>query len=462
MAVDAAETTIDRSDEEGTGALKRVVGSRLLFFFIVGDMLGGGIYALVGEVGGEVGGAIWAAFLAAFVMASLTAFAYVELVTKYPRAAGAALYVNRAFKRPFVTFVVAFIVMASGLTSAATLARGFAGDYLTAFVDAPVVLSAIAVLVVLALVNLWGVGESVKLNVAFTLIEIVGLMIIVGVGIAALTGGGGGGSEVDLSRNLEFAGDSSPWLVVLAGASLAFYALIGFEDSVNLAEEVRRPSRAFPIALFGGLVAAGVIYVVVTVVASAVVPTDALADSDGPLLEVIRRGPGGVSEELFSAIALFALANGALINMIMASRLMYGMSEEGILPPVFGKVLPGRRTPVVAIALSAVIAIVLAITGDLGDLADTTVLLLLLVFAVVNVSVLVLRRESVGHDHYVAPTALPALGAVVSLGLATQNEAGTWLRAGLLVALGLVLWAVNRALGGEGRRPDAEEITLDV
>lgn len=431
-----------REDARGGGApgeLRRVVGPGLLFFFIVGDMLGGGIYALVGEVGAEVGGAIWTAFLAAFVLASMTAFAYVELVTKYPRAAGAALYVNQAFRRPFVTFLVAFAVMCSGITSAAALARGFAGDYLVTFADVPVVPAALVLILALAAVNLVGVGESVRVNLVFTVIELTGLLIIIGIGVAAFAAG-----DAEPARNLEFAEGSSPWLAVLGGASLAFYALIGFEDSVNLAEEVRDPVRAFPRALFGGLLVAGLIYLAVTVVASAVVPTDALADSDGPLLEVIRRGPGGVPESLFSAIALFALANGALINLIMASRLVYGMAEEGIVPRSLSRVLPGRRTPVVAIVLTTALAVVLAATGDLGDLADTTVLLLLLVFTVVNISVLVLRREVVAHAHYRAPTVLPVLGAVVCLALLTQNEAATWGRAGLLLLMGALLWVLTR------------------
>lgn len=157
-------------------------GPGLLFFFVLGDMLGGGIYALVGEVGGVVGGAIWVPFLVAFVLASLTAAAYVELVTKYPRAAGAALYVNTAFGRPFLTFLVAFAVMCSGITSAAALARAFAGDYLVTFVDTPVQLGALGLLVALAAVNLWGVKESVRVNAAFTVIEVIGVLIILTVG----------------------------------------------------------------------------------------------------------------------------------------------------------------------------------------------------------------------------------------------------------------------------------------
>ncbi len=447
---DTAESTTDEQAGDGSGGLTRAIGPWLLFFFILGDMLGGGIYALVGEVAGEVGGAVWSAFLMAFVLAALTAFAYVELVTKYPRAAGAALYTNLAFKHPFVTFLVAFVVMASGITSAATLATGFSGDYFTELVPAPALLVSFIFLAVVALINAWGIGESVKMNAVFTMIEVTGLLIIVVVGIVAIGDGSG-----DFARNFEFSGDGSPVLLAVGGAALAFYALIGFEDSVNVAEEVENPSKAYPIALFGGLVAAAVVYMLVTMSASTVVPPDQLAES-GDLLAVVRNGPLNISTSLFSLIALFALANGALINMIMASRLVYGMAEEGIVPGVFARVLPGRHTPWVAIVFTTVLCAILVMTGDLSALADTTVLLLLMVFVVVNIACLVLRSDDVGHDHFTAPTFVPVLGVVVCLGLMTQNEAGTWLRAGTLVVAGVVLWFINLAVG---RRTDAIDAT---
>ena len=410
----------------------------MLLLFVVGDVLGAGIYALVGEVGGRVGGAIWTAFLSALVLAVFTAFAYAELVTKYPRAAGAALYVNKAFRRPFVTFLVAFAVMCSGLASAATLSRAFGGDYLSEFVDLPIVLVALVFLVVMAAVNFRGIGESVKLNVVLTCIELAGLLLVVIIGAAFLLDGGGA-----TGRAFEFkAGETVP-LAIMGGTGLAFFALIGFEDSVNVAEETQNPRRDFPRALFGGLLIAGVIYLLVTLVASMAVPTKTLAGSDGPLLEVVQLGPLSMSTEVFSAIALFALANGALINLIMASRLVYGMAREGILPRVFGRVHGGRRTPWVAIVFTTVVAGALASSGDLADLADTTVLLLLLVFAAVNVSVLILRRDPVEHDHFRAPSILPVLGAIVSLALLTTKEGDIFLRAAVLLVIGIALWVVN-------------------
>ena len=431
-----AAPTLPEGPEDG--GLRRAITPGLLLFFIVGDILGGGIYALVGEVAGETGGAVWAGFALALVMAAFTAGSYAELVSKYPRAGGGGLYVHRAFGRPFLSFLVAFAVVVSGITSASALARGFGGDYLSTFVDIPVVLTAIALLALIAAVNLRGIAESVRINVGFTLVELSGLILIVIIAAVAL-----GQGDAEPSRAFEFKENTSIFAATLAGAALAFYALIGFEDSVNVAEETREPHRSYPKALFGGLAIAGVLYLLVTIGTSMVVPTGDLADSSGPLLEVVKQGPLGIPEKLFAAIGLLALSNGALINMIMASRLLYGMAEEGVMPAPFGKVLPERRTPWFAILFTTALAALLVATGDLASLADTTVALLVVVFAIVNISVLVLRREAVEHEHFVVPSAVPVIGVVISLALLTQIESETYVRAAMLVGLGAALWIVN-------------------
>ena len=445
----------ERTGEEST-QLKRVIGPKVLTVFIIGDILGAGIYALVGEVGAEVGGAIWTAFLVSFVLAFFTAFAYAELVTKYPRAAGAALYTHKAFRVPFLTFVVAFAVMSSGIASASTLARAFAGDYLTEFVDLPLVLAALIFILIVAAINSRGIAESVKLNVVLTAIEVTGLVIIVVIGVAALGEGSG-----DFSRNFEFKDGESVFGALVAGTALAFYAMIGFEDSVNVAEEAKQPSRNYPRALFGGLIIAGVLYLLVTLTASYVVPTEQLAGSDAPLLEVVEVGPLGISTKLFAFIALMAVSNSALINMIMASRIVYGMAEQGIVSRLFARVLPERRTPIVAIVFTTLIAAVLIMTGDLATLADTTVVLLLAVFTIVNISVLVLRRDPVDHEHFTAPSAFPVIGSVVAVALILDtalDDFSTVLRALALIALGALLWVVNRLFEGPHDEVEAERL----
>ncbi|MBX9246972.1 amino acid permease [Actinotalea ferrariae] len=441
--------------------LARTIGRKVLLLFVVGDILGAGIYALTGTVAGQVGGAVWVPFLVAFSLATLTAASYVELVGKYPQAAGAALYAHRAFRRPFVTFLVGFAVMMSGITSASAAARAFGGDYLAEFVSIPTVVAAWAFLLLVTAINLVGISESVRVNVTLTLIEVTGLLVIVAIGIWSLATG-----EGDPARAMQLEPQSgSALLAVLGGTALAFYALLGFEDSVNLAEECQDPRRDFPRALFTGLAITGVIYLAVAFTSSMVVETETLVESTGPLLEVVKAAGLAFPPWLFALIALLAVANTALINMIMASRLVYGMAREGIVPRVLGRVHRSRQTPWVAIAFTLAVALTLVSTGDLAGLADTTVLLLLLVFAVVNVSVLVLRRDRSDDqrpDHFRAPTWAPVLGLVVSLVLAsplTGREADVYVRAGVLLAIGVVLHLVNRALGGthepaeDGARP---------
>lgn len=434
----------------GEPALRRVLGPKLLLFFVVGDILGTGIYALTGQVAGEVGGAAWMAFGLSFIVAMFTATSYLELVGKYPQAAGAALYTQRAFNVRFLTFIVAFTVMCSGLTSASAASRAFGGDYLGEFVKVPVLVVAVTFLVVLALINFRGVSESVKLNVVLTTIELIGLLIVIVVGVIAFSEGKG-----DASTAFEFNADGNPFTLVIGGAGLAFFALVGFEDSVNMAEETHNPQRTFPRALFAGIAFTGVMYMVIAFFATSIVPMDTLTESTAPLLEVVRAGAPWFRPEFFAFIALFAITNTALINLMMASRLVYGMSRERIIPKIFGAVHPFRRTPWVAIIFTTLIAIGLAAYGEiealggaeaLSALGGTTALLLLAVFTLVNLAVLVLRKQSVAHDHYRAPTVFPILGIVSCAYLAlpfSGRDTIQYVIAGGLLAIGIVLWVVT-------------------
>jgi APA family basic amino acid/polyamine antiporter len=436
--------TADTGEREDGSPLAAGLTKKTLLLFIVGDILGGGIYARTGEVAGEIGGAIWTGFLVAAIVAAFTAASYAELVSKYPQAAGAALYIHKAFQRPLLTFVVAFAVMCSGLASAAALATAFGGDYLSQFVELPQILVGLVVIGVVTAINFRGIKESAGFNVVCTLIEMAGLFLVVLIGATFLFDGGG-----DVGAALEFKDDATPALLMIAGASIAFYALIGFEDAVNVAEETKDATKSFPRTLFTGLGIAGAIYLVVTLVAGMAVPADRLAASDGPLLEVVTQGPLAVNSKIFAAIALFALINGCLLNLVMASRLMYGMAREKVVPKVLGTVHRGRRTPWVAIAFTASIAAVLVVLGDLTTLADTTVLLLLFVFIGVHIALLRLRSEPVDHEHFRAPIALPYLGIVTCGALATQSiaddpELVLW--AGGLLVFGLILWVVERAV----------------
>ena len=461
-----SESVVDPSSAEKQPELKRVMGPGLLLLFVVGDILGTGVYALVGDVAAEVGGAAWLPFLVAFGVATITAFSYLELVTKYPQAAGAALYAHKAFGIHFVTFLVAFVVMCSGITSASTASKAFAANLFTGIGDADpskaaVLVLALAFMAALAAINFRGVGESVKLNVVLTIVEITGLVVVILVGFWAFTNS----ADVDFSRIVAFetASDKNTFLAVTAATSLAFFAMVGFEDSVNMAEETKDPVKTFPKILLSGLTIAGIVYVLVSIVAVALVPIGKLEESDTPLVEVVKAGaPGLPIDAILPFMTMFAVSNTALINMLMASRLIYGMARQRVLPPVLGTVHSTRRSPWVAIIFTTVIAFGLigyvstAASDDaISVLGGTTSLLLLAVFAVVNVAVLVLRRDvKETGGHFKTPTLRPVIGFVVSLYLVTPlsgRPAQQYVVAGGLILIGIVLFfitqLINRQLG---------------
>jgi len=463
--------------------LKRVMGPKLLLLFIVGDILGAGVYAVTGEMAGIVGGVVWLPFLCAFTVATLTALSYLELVTKYPQAAGAALYAHKAFGIHFLTFIIAFTVMCSGITSASTASRAFASNFAKGFgmddKNTMLILGiALAFMLLIALVNLRGVGESVKANIVLTLVELSGLLLVIMVGFWAIFGGQG-----DLSRTVVFQspGDKSAFFAVTAATSLAFFAMVGFEDSVNMAEETKDPVRIFPKMMITGISVTGVIYVLIALCSVALVPVGVLADSDTPLVTVVETAAPGIPvEQILPFISMFAVANSALINMLMASRLLYGMARQAVLPPFLGKVHRTRRTPYAAILFTTALAfaVIIYVTQASSDvvavLGGTTALLLLGVFTIVNICVLVLRRRDTDKDlmrvdedsdpandeepaisphHFRTPTVLPIIGALACAFLVTpfSGRAGSqYVLAGYLLALGVVLWVItwfaNRAL----------------
>jgi len=461
----SATSTPETRDVNGPEPdLKRVMGPKLLLLFIVGDILGTGVYALTGQVAAEVGGAAWAPFLAAFVVASITACSYLELVTKYPQAAGAALYTHKAFGVHFVTFLVAFAVMSSGITSASTASYAFA-DFMNdgfGFDLAPggtaLVALSLGFMLLIALVNFRGVGESVKTNVVLTIIEVSGLLLVIFIGFYAMSEG-----RADFSRVMVFESgdDKGAFIAVATATALAFFAMVGFEDSVNMAEETQDPRRDFPKMMLTGLGVTGVIYVLVSICAVALVPVGTLADPDNQALtQVVAVGaPDLPFDKIFPFIAMFAVANSALINMLMASRLLYGMAHQDVLPRVFGKVHRTRRTPWVSILFTTLLAFGLIIyvvranasedgASNVSLLGGTTALLLLCVFTVVNVALLALRTDTVDHDHFRTPFVLPVIGALTCAFLAgpwarsEENQAQYKIALGLL-AVGVVLWAVT-------------------
>jgi amino acid transporter len=376
----------------------------------------------------------------ALVIALLTAGTYAELITKYPHAGGAARYIDRALSIPYLSFLVGFLMMASGITTAAALANAFAGDYLAALIDVPAAPTAVVFIILLTLINLRGVRESLGANLVASVIEVSGLVIIIV--LAAMFIGGGGG---DPARIFEFAPEVPPVQGVFAASIIAFFSFLGFEAAANMAEEVKNPSKAYPRALFGAIFTAAVVYLLIALGAAMILPAADLAESTGPLLDVVAATGIAFPSWLFGLIALVAIANGALLFMVMASRVGYGLAESGLLPKAFSRVLPKRRTPWVSIVVVAVVTIGLTFLGDVSTLAETTVLLLLLVFLASNVSVLVLKKDKVEHKHFSVPRVVPVLAIIASIVLLTQQSGVVWLGALAYIAIGSILYFIARA-----------------
>ena len=439
------KTTANKNAAAGkTPKLVRSIGPAQMALYGLGSMLGAGIYGLMGKVAGEVGNAIWLAFLVALVAALLTALSYASLGSRYPRAAGAAYVTQRAYGFPLLSFVVGLALVCSGLTSIATQSRVFAANIAGLFgLEAlPVEWLALGFLLILTGIVFRGIRESMWVNVLCTLVEAGGLLLVIVVGMSYW-------GSVDYFEMPPSVGDDLPILLIMQGAVLAFFAFIGFEDMYNVAEETRDPERTVPLGLILAMTLAAILYVAVAVTAVSVVPWQDLAEAPGPITEVVNRAAPAIPPIVFTAITLFAVANTALVNYVTASRLIYGMARQGLLPSMLGNVHDGRRTPHIAIAALFLILAPLALLGTIAELAAATVLLLLLVFTVVNGALFVLkRRKGEKKGLFEVPIIVPALGALVCLTLiVVRVSTGDWRApaiAGALLLGTLAIYALMR------------------
>ncbi len=421
------------------GKLARVLGFWGLAAYGTGDILGAGIYALIGEIAGIAGAASWVSFGVALGVASLTALAYAELGSRFPRSGGESFFCHEAFGREWLSLLVGWLVLASGVVSLATVSRAFA-RYLQELLPAFEVWHLVPVfLLLLTAINFWGMRQSSLANIFCTLVEVAGLLFVIGVALWAL---GSGERAVEPADAVEANG--TDWVAVFQGGALAFFAFIGFEDMINVAEEVKRPEKTLPAAIATALCVAGVIYVVVAFVAVRIVPPQELAGAPGPLVEVVRRAAPALPAGWFTPVALFAVANTGLLNFIMGSRLIYGMADQGLLPSWFARVHATRQTPWAGIVTVLALAMTLALSGDLAFLAGTTSCVILAVFLSVNVSLLVIRwRRGAAADTFRVPLAVPLVAAVACLGLLSFVPPRSLLWAGIIVAIGVVFVTVN-------------------
>lgn len=391
-------------------ALRRSVSLPLLIFYGLGNILGAGIYVLLGKVAGVAGYPAPLAFFLASIVAAFTAFTYAELCARYPFSAGEAVYLDEGFGRPGLPVAVGLLIVIGGLVSVATIAKGFVG-YLDVFVNLPHWLSVVLMLMALGAVAGWGIAQSVALASLFTVVEISGLLVILWVGRDAF------GDVPERFRDLIVPTGLGAWPGIVGGAFLAFYAYIGFEDMVNIAEEVKRPQRNMPFGILVALLVATLLYAGVATVAVLLVEPSALAASDAPLALLYEQATGQRPVAI-GLISMAAVMNGALIQLIMASRVLYGMSRKGWIPAVLSRVNPHTRTPLPATCLVVMATAVLALLVPLVTLASITSFVVLLVFASVNLALIRIKRREpspVGVRAY--PHWVPVLGFATSAGL---------------------------------------------
>lgn len=467
--------TVPRPDEEDS-ELKRSITGRLLFFYTLGDVLGSGIYVLIGLVAAAVGGAFWIAFALGVTVAAITGAAYAELVTKYPRAAGASLYVNKAFGNRPLTFLVTVSFLAASMAASGSLATGFASYFAELWSGPPALLVSLVFVALLVLVNYIGITESVVINMLMTFVEAAGLAIILVIGIVHVAKGD---ADFGVLTHIDTGGDySSPALAVLAGISFSFFAMTGFENTVNVAEETIDPYKAFPRSLVGGMLVAGLVYVLVSMAAALTVPTDTLAESDAALLEVVKAGILPFSTDLmttlFSVIALVAITNTTLVTIVTQPRILYGMAREDVVPGIFAKVHATRRSPWVGLIFSGVVVSLLLVVGTLlteagggidlvGRLATVTVVLLLAIYALVIVACLMLRGHDEHDEIFRANTPLLFVGLIGNLailGFTVFDDPASLLWCAALLAIGGVLFLAEHLFGDKGtgsRTPDLDD-----
>jgi len=367
-------------------ALARRINQPLLILYGLGTILGAGIYVLVGKVAAEAGLLAPLSFIFAALVAWLTALSYSKLVVLFPKSAGEAVYIEHSFRMNWLALSVGILIILTGIVSAATLTNGFTG-YLLLLVSVNENFAMAAVVIVLTALAVWGIAESLIVAALITAIEVIGLFIVLFFCGDALI-------ELPQSFDKVFLPKSSAQLVgVLSGAFLAFYAFIGFEDMVNIVEEVKRPERTMPKAILWVVIISTSLYVLIALVAIFSLPLNELSQSKAPLADVLAQKNAGAAR-VVSLISVFAIVNGVLIQMIMASRVCYGMSKQYGGPEWLHHVSTLTKTPALATVLIGIAILLFALYFPLVVLAKLTSFIILLIFALVNLALWKIQREN--------------------------------------------------------------------
>ncbi len=395
-------------ETENKVTLKRDISLYLLIFYGLGNILGAGIYVLVGKIAGISGIFAPISFIVACIVVLFTALSYSELSARFPYSAGEALYAKHAFNSKYISIFIGIIIALSGILSSATIIHGFNG-YISNFFDLPSTLTAILLLSILTIVAILGIGKSVKFATILTLVEIFGLLIIVFVGVENIE-----------FKNVEIKAfipsfEISIWYTISLGAFLAFYAFIGFEDMVNVAEEVKEPEKNMPKAIIITLIVSTTLYILVATISVLAIAPEILSKSDAPLADVYRTLTNK-EPIILSIIGMFAVINGALIQIIMVSRLLYGMGMNKWIPSIFTKINERTRTPIIATVFASVVILIFTLWLPIVTLASLTSFFIFIVFTLMNLALIKIKLKSPTPEGIInIPFWIPTLGIIVNL-----------------------------------------------
>jgi len=391
--------------------LNRVISLPLLVFYGVGTILGAGIYSLTGKIAGISGIYAPVSFLISAFIAAFVAFTYAELSSRYPKSAGEAVYVDQAFAKSWLTALVGWGIVFTGIISAGVMAHGFYG-YLNEFISIPITLSIFCYVVLITIIAILGISLSVNIVAFVTLVEISGIALILYVSQDSLL------TLIDRWREFIPPVRWDVWQGIIFGAFIAFYAFIGFEDMVNVAEEVIEPEKTLPVSIIIALIITTFIYVLVSFASVLSLPIDQLAEHDAPFALIIKEH-SQIPVSVISLISLIAILNGALVQIVMGSRVLYGMAKRGVAPRYFKHIHPGTRTPIIATLFFSFLLLIFAMWLPIIMLAKITSFIILAIFTLVNLSLLVIKfshemREN--QSYLIVPVWVPMIGFVLCIG----------------------------------------------
>lgn len=423
-------------DINSQGRLLRVLGLGALVIYGVGDILGAGIYAIIGKIAGHAGSLAWFSFAIAMSIVLLTALSYSELGSRFPMSGGVSVYIQKAFDRKWLSILAGLLLFSATIFSMSTLSQAFVG-YLRAFgVNFPRWVGVSGFFIIILLINVRGIKQSSIANIISTAVEVSGLLIVLTFGFWYLFKSNNQ-PIVGPPENVKSIGD------VLQGAALAFFAFTGFEDLANIAEEIKQPEKNLPRAILSSLGIAGLLYLGVSWIATAILPGSELGQSAAPLLDVVSKSYPAMPTYLFTIIAMFAVFNTTLLNYITASRLLYGMSKTHLLPKIIQRVHSRYHTPYIAILVIFPLVLGLGLVGTLGELASSTSALVLTVFSFSSIALIKIKlkkyEKNTNSKIFQIPMFVPWLAVALNITAILFLPPRHLISAAIFIAVGLII-----------------------